>query len=305
VEGLDLNSNNSVRSPAPAPPHPHPHVRSNWATGLMGDIQDPSKIVLTTSTVVVLRDKFPKAKHHYLVLPKEKIDTPSSLTRDNLDLLREMEDVAKEIITRHPDDKFKMGFHATPSMLQLHLHVISEDYQSVYMKKPIHWNSFNTEYFLSLTQVRGWLEAEGKISVEKKKDELMSSQMNCNKCQFKTSNFFNLKSHLNGHASRDEKGFRVLVRVGTRGSGHGGDGEVAPATSGEEEDSEMEGEHGGRGRGRGRGGFKGRGGFRGGFRGAGFRGGYREERGGFRFSRAARGTRRGFRGGHDGGEISA
>ena len=35
-------------------------------------MNDPELKVLETESLVVIRDKFPKARHHYLVLPKAK-----------------------------------------------------------------------------------------------------------------------------------------------------------------------------------------------------------------------------------------
>lgn len=44
----------------------------------------------------------------------------------------------------------RIGFHAKPSMDHLHLHVVSTDFVSTFMKTKKHWNSFNTEHFLDL-----------------------------------------------------------------------------------------------------------------------------------------------------------
>jgi len=41
-----------------------------------------------------------------------------------------------------------MGYHAMPSMQRLHLHVISTDFNSPYLKTKYHWNSFTTSFFL-------------------------------------------------------------------------------------------------------------------------------------------------------------
>ena len=44
---------------------------------------------------------------------------------------------------------FRYGFHAIPSMRQLHLHVISQDLDSAAMKNKKHWNSFSTGFFVA------------------------------------------------------------------------------------------------------------------------------------------------------------
>lgn len=45
-------------------------------------------------------------------------------------------------------DDFKIGYHAEPSMQQVHLHVISTDFHSPALKNKKHWNSFTTEFFI-------------------------------------------------------------------------------------------------------------------------------------------------------------
>jgi len=205
LQGLQLDLNrNQLKQPQSglptAPVPPHPYVRSNWTTGLRSDQE---RVVHSTSTVVVLKDKFPKAMHHYLVLPKEKIDNLLNLTKGHLDLLMEMEEVAREMVARHPDSQFKIGFHAVQSMLQLHLHVISQDFQSVYMRKPRHWNSFNTAYFLSIDKVRESLVVDGKVVIEKiigvEKEKLLSSGLMCNLCEYESKNMQGLKEHITSH----------------------------------------------------------------------------------------------------------
>lgn len=47
----------------------------SWQTGLIKPILDPKKILISTDVAVVIADKFPKARHHYLVLPKENIES--------------------------------------------------------------------------------------------------------------------------------------------------------------------------------------------------------------------------------------
>ena len=57
-------SENSTPNP------PHPNVRPNWSKGLRTDMKKPELVVFSTTSVVVIKDKFPKAKYHFLVLPR-------------------------------------------------------------------------------------------------------------------------------------------------------------------------------------------------------------------------------------------
>lgn len=47
-----------------------------------------------------------------------------------------------------PPSSFKIGYHAQPSLNQLHLHVISVDLYAPTMRKKKHWNSFTTSLFI-------------------------------------------------------------------------------------------------------------------------------------------------------------
>lgn len=44
-----------------------------WQLGLQNAMKDPSLVVIKSNLAVVIKDKFPKAKHHFLVLPLEDI----------------------------------------------------------------------------------------------------------------------------------------------------------------------------------------------------------------------------------------
>jgi len=187
---------NSTQNPLP----PHPHVRSNWSKGLRSDMKKPELVVFSTPSVVVIKDKFPKAKYHFLVLPREELDNLQSLGPQHVSLLEQMQEVGKQIAARHADSQFRMGFHAKPSMLHLHLHLISQDFDSVGLKTKRHWNSFTTEFFISVENVTAELKELGKVE---KKDELAACidlPLACHKCDFKSKNMPELKKHIATHS---------------------------------------------------------------------------------------------------------
>jgi len=62
---------------------------------------------------------------------------------------------------------FRMGFHAVPSLKQLHMHVISEDFNSPCLNSKKHWNSFTTEFFISTDNFIKILDQKGKIEFDK------------------------------------------------------------------------------------------------------------------------------------------
>jgi aprataxin len=80
----------------------------------------------------IINDKYPKAKYHFLLVPKEEIVYGiKSLTPDHIPMLEEMEAFAEAFISDAIDDpdrpQFIIGFHREPSLWQLHLHIISSD----------------------------------------------------------------------------------------------------------------------------------------------------------------------------------
>lgn len=45
----------------------------SWANGLITTLKDPTTHIISSNLAAVINDKYPKAKHHYLVLPFEEI----------------------------------------------------------------------------------------------------------------------------------------------------------------------------------------------------------------------------------------
>lgn len=47
--------------------------RGNWALALIETMKDPLYQVISSETAVVIKDKYPKARFHFLILPYEDI----------------------------------------------------------------------------------------------------------------------------------------------------------------------------------------------------------------------------------------
>lgn len=171
--------------------------KNHWSQALYASMQNKDLLVYEDDTVVIIKDKYPKAKHHFLVLPKEKMATLHDLT--DIHLLEHMISLAKsKILNVHPGSKFKLGFHAVPSLAQVHMHVISQDFDSPCLKTKKHWNSFNTSYFIGSDQVLDMLKDQGQIQTEDCKD-LLKKDLHCNQCSHKPKNIPDLKQHLKSH----------------------------------------------------------------------------------------------------------
>ena len=129
-------------------------------------------IYLLTREFVVAYDLYPKGQVHLLILPRGvRIQaSPAALDASHAPLVRRMaslgEHLARMLRRRSPSlAPFAMGFHAVPSMRQLHLHVISTDLDSSCLKSKKHWNSFATRFLLRPAAVAAQLESpSGKAS---------------------------------------------------------------------------------------------------------------------------------------------
>ena len=101
----------------------------NWET------QD---VVFTDEKTVVFNDKYPMAKIHILVIPKEHIDNINSLNENHLELLKQMKTNAlnhiKKINPEINENEIIFGFHTPPfnSINHLHMHCIVPPFKNYY-----------------------------------------------------------------------------------------------------------------------------------------------------------------------------
>lgn len=55
--------------------------RPLWMEGLKQAMENPDLKVEESELAIVIKDKYPKARHHYLVLPKENIPSLKGLVQ--------------------------------------------------------------------------------------------------------------------------------------------------------------------------------------------------------------------------------
>jgi len=210
----------------------------SWKT-LLRDyalLADPTKLPLSVrfshnETSLTIFDCYPKAIFHFLVLARPSkvhsvgrlADLRTLLRGDKQaarDFLLGLKDTAedvkrqieKEMVSRYG---FKWsiwtGFHAVPSMLHLHLHVISSDLNSPSLKNKKHYNSFHPGlgYFLHLDDVLEWFEA---VESHWKKTSQLNSKdydpnlkeaLQCWRCDEVLKTVPVLKDHLKDHFEAD------------------------------------------------------------------------------------------------------
>ncbi|KAK2119887.1 hypothetical protein P7K49_001273 [Saguinus oedipus] len=91
----------------------------HWSQGLKISMQDPKMQVYKDEQVVVIKDKYPKARYHWLVLPWTSISSLKAVTREHLELLKHMHTVGEKVIVDIAGSsklRFRLGYHAIPSM---------------------------------------------------------------------------------------------------------------------------------------------------------------------------------------------
>eukprot|EP00730_Choanoeca_flexa_P000699 TRINITY_DN10303_c0_g1_i10.p2 TRINITY_DN10303_c0_g1~~TRINITY_DN10303_c0_g1_i10.p2 ORF type:complete len:582 (+),score=114.73 TRINITY_DN10303_c0_g1_i10:2403-4148(+) len=175
-----------------------------------GDFAD--MVVYQDDDVVMIVDGYRKARYHYLILPKEDITHLSDLKREHAPLVRHMAELARDFVqtlrlkaeaTRPGAGEaihFRMGFHAIPSMPPVHMHLISEDFDSPNLKNKKHWNSFTSEYFVGAKVVYKALLDNGSVHFDKAKYEAMLKQpLRCHRCRQEFKTLPKLKIHIQSH----------------------------------------------------------------------------------------------------------
>ena len=113
------------------------------------------------------------------------------------------EKLVEKIKREEPEVNFYIGYHAVPSMKLLHLHVISDDFDSQRIRKLHHWNIFNTEYFIESREALKLIQEKGKILIDERKyDVILDSPAKCNICDKEWIDVNDLCKHRRSHDNR-------------------------------------------------------------------------------------------------------
>ena len=79
----------------------------HWSHNLLNAFNDPSQVLKEDDDIIVLLDKYPKARHHLLILPKKNILNVKSLAFDDLELIVKMEQVGLNYAAYFESVEFK------------------------------------------------------------------------------------------------------------------------------------------------------------------------------------------------------
>jgi aprataxin len=98
-------------------------------------------------------------------------------------------DLIKE---KYPAVDFRIGFHAVPSMTQLHLHIISQDFDSSCLKTKQHYLSFTTSFFVHPEEIIKCIENGTLNRLERE----LKGVLRCHHCSIVFPTMPRLKAHL-------------------------------------------------------------------------------------------------------------
>ncbi|CBN74191.1 FHA-HIT protein [Ectocarpus siliculosus] len=164
------------------------------------------EVYFSDNQCVVVYDGYPKSRYHLLLLPKPKfldVKQASELRRDeHLSSLRQLHATATavaEALSQQGAGVIRCGYHGIPSLEPLHLHIISQDFDSERLTKRKHWNSFTTDFFLDASWVEARLLERGSLGLDKERlKALEATPLRCFRCHSPMTNMTKLKEHLLG-----------------------------------------------------------------------------------------------------------
>jgi aprataxin len=233
--------NQSVTSSSSAAAFGFKHRASFKLNVLYDYLRNPSKyetsIVYNDENCIIIKDVYPKSSFHFLLLAKETFlsrrsvaelvptdldklktlhDTAKAFTQQLLKILSGVEEEVRKVEirplfqnelrekkeTKNSIGEFKFGYHIVPSLYPLHLHIITDDYNSTCLKTKSHWNSFVTDYFVPIERIEQCLSSGKEFREfidEAHSEELLKIPLKCHKCSTRFANFPLLKTHLLTH----------------------------------------------------------------------------------------------------------
>lgn len=72
-----------------------------WSSALLKTMKDPNFVVYSDQKIVIIKDMYPKAKYHFLIICNEDIPSVRSVNPKHLNLLKYMDQKAKEYVSKN------------------------------------------------------------------------------------------------------------------------------------------------------------------------------------------------------------
>lgn len=161
------------------------------------------------SEFFALYDGFPKAAVHLLLVPKAPLDSAVCVQSEAFleAYIRYLEQILGILARLFPEATFRHGVHATPSLHQMHCHVVSQDFvpsdgQDRFKK---HWQSFQEPFLVPLCVLR-------KVLFPARADRAASSELEkyLKICTLQTAQLRGFKCPRCGEACSLEQAFNHL-----------------------------------------------------------------------------------------------
>ncbi|KAF8903710.1 HIT-like domain-containing protein [Gymnopilus junonius] len=147
----------------------------DWCKFCKASVERGFNIVYEDASFLAFEDRKPASRHHYLVVPKQHIESVRLLKSSDVDLVKNMEIIGHTILSNLdvPISMRVMGFHIPPfnSVYHLHLHVQGLPYRSArsaskYLIRPgFGGYSKGLSWFVEISQAIQILERRNFVGV--------------------------------------------------------------------------------------------------------------------------------------------
>ena len=101
----------------------------------------PTEVLYEDSEYVCFIDHRPASTHHYLVIPRQHIRDPYSLTPEQIPLVERMAEIGQQVLRERGGnvEEARIGFHWPPFIFvkHLHLHVVGPEASMGWLNKYI------------------------------------------------------------------------------------------------------------------------------------------------------------------------
>lgn len=123
---------------------------------ITGGQEGGTELLHVDEDLVCFRDIRPGALHHYLVVPKKHVGNCKTLSKDDVQLVKNMVAIGKNVLQKNNVtdlEDTRMGFHWPPfcSISHLHLHVLAPANQLGFLSRMIY--RINSYWFITADQL--------------------------------------------------------------------------------------------------------------------------------------------------------
>lgn len=171
-----------------------------------GDRSVDTFVAHSTDEFVTLYDGYPKAAAHLLVVPKHRIAALRELTPEHLSMLHRLAAYVTWVIEALGSQELSFpgwthGLHSAPSLRQLHVHILSLDFQSPCLKRADHFNSFQRPFLVPLDEAIEAVETGRDLvehfNLDDAEARLKRQDLQCHRCAVNFGRRFDaLKRHI-------------------------------------------------------------------------------------------------------------